>query len=595
MIIRGRAVLRGVHLLLLGALLLAACGTAAPAAPPPLATPSPVPTPTGRGAGGVLRLVYFQAPTLLNPHLAGNVKDLEASRIVYEPLASFDEAGNLIPLLAAEVPTRENGDVAEDGQSVTWRLREGVQWGDGQPFTADDVVFTFAYITNPDVPASFAGIYSNIESVTALDPTTVQITFSEPTPSWWLPFVGTSGMILPRHIFEDYNGANALDAPANIQAVGTGPYLVNTLQPQEVLFLADDLVRTNRILYDINPYYRNPEQPYFRQIELRGGGTAGVAARAVLEQGNADFAWNVQLTPDEIDALEADGKGTVRTSFESRIHFLQLNLTDPDAGSDPDTPHPILSDERVRQAIAHAINRESLTAEVYGRLGAPEEHYLISPANFRSPNTYYDYDLTRAQELLSEAGWRDTDGDGFRERNGERLTLTYQVPVNPQYQQIQSGIAQTLRSIGIDVEIILRDPNVFFGDPTQRGSWTRFQADIAGAGWLSTSPDPQPHMGYWTCAEIPTAANGWSTYNISRYCNPAYDALLREAATELDENRRRELFIEMNDLLVEDVAFIVVTQLARAAAVSTTLEGVRLTPWDADTWNIQEWTRSATP
>ncbi len=591
---RGKPIRWGVHLLVLGVLLLAACGTAAPTEPP-LATPSPVATPTGRGAGGVLRLVYFQAPTLLNPHLAGNVKDLEASRIVYEPLASFDETGNLIPLLAAEIPSRENGDVAADGRSVTWRLRKGVRWGDGQPFTADDVVFTFAYITNPDVPAAFTGIYSNIASVEALDSTTVQITFKEPTPSWWLPFVGTSGMILPRHIFADYNGANALDAPANIQAVGTGPYLVNSLQPQEVLFLADDLVRTNRILYDINPYYRNPEQPYFRQVELRGGGTAGVAARAVLEQGNADFAWNVQLTPDEIDVLEADGKGTVLTSFESRIHFLQLNLTDPEAGSDPAIPHPILSDLRVRQAIAHAINRRSLTADVYGRLGNPEEHYLISPATFRSPNTFYEYDLRRAQQLLDAAGWRDSDGDGIRERNGERLSLSYQVPVNPQYQQIQTSIARTLRSIGVDVEIILRDPNVFFGDPTQRGSWTRFQADIAGAGWLSTSPDPQPHMGYWTCAEIPTAENGWSTYNISRYCNPTYDALLAEAATELDETRRRDLFIEMNDLLVEDVAFIVVSQLARAAAVSNTLEGVRLTPWDADTWNIQEWKRNVTP
>ncbi len=590
---QGRGWLR---LLLLSILLLSACGTApAPPQQPMLATATPVPPSTGRGAGGTLRLVYFQAPTLLNPHLAGNVKDLEASRIVYEPLASFDENGDLIPLLAAEIPSRENGGVAADGRSVTWTLRAGVRWGDGQPFTADDVVFTYAYITHPDVPAVFAGIYSNIAEVVALDPTTVQITFTGPTPAWWLPFVGPSGMILPRHRFADYTGPNALDAPANIQAIGTGPYLVNSLQPQEVLFLANDLVRTNRILYNVNPYYRVPDQPYFAHVELRGGGTAGVAARAVLEQGNADFGWNVQLAPDEIDTLEALGKGTVLTSFESRIHFLQLNLTDPNAGSRPDTPHPILSDQRVRQAIAHAINREAITTAVYGRLGLPEEHYLISPANFHSTQTFYPYDLTRAQQLLDNAGWRDTDGDGIRERNGVRLQLSYHVPVNPQYQQVQTTIARALRSIGIDVEIVLRDPNVFFGDPTLRGSWARFQADIAAAGWLSTSPDPQPHMGYWTCAEIPTEANGWSTYNISRYCNPQYDALLAQAAFELDENRRRDLFIQMNDLLIKDVAMIVVAQLARAAAVNNTLEGVRLNPWDADTWNIQEWRRSPTP
>ncbi|NJL33844.1 MAG: hypothetical protein HC893_08275 [Chloroflexaceae bacterium] len=173
--------------------------------------------------------------------------------------------------------------------------------------------------------------------------------------------------------------------------------------------------------------------------------------------------------------------------------------------------------------------------------------------------------------------------------------MVYHVPVNPQYQEIQQIVADELRSIGFDVERVLRDPNDFFGDPALTNSWIRFNADIAGAGWLSNSPDPVPHMAYWTCSDIPTAENGWTGFNISRWCNESYDELLTEASTELDEERREQMFMQLNDMLIEDVAFVTLVQIARVAAVSNTLQGVDLTPWDVDTWNIQDWRRSSTP
>ncbi|WP_244523092.1 ABC transporter substrate-binding protein, partial [Ensifer sp. LC54] len=112
-----------------------------------------------------LRLLLWQAPSTLNPHLAPGIKDQTASRIVYEPLASFDSEGNLVPFLAAEIPSLENGQVAADGRSVTWKLRPNVKWSDGVPFTAKDVLFTYAYITNEDVGSSSTGSYRSVEKV----------------------------------------------------------------------------------------------------------------------------------------------------------------------------------------------------------------------------------------------------------------------------------------------------------------------------------------------------------------------------------------------------------------------------------------------
>ncbi len=160
----------------------------------------------GRGGGGTLRLFYHQAPTIVNPHLSQGNKDLNASCIVYEPLVSFDKDGDMIPLLAAEIPSIENGGVAPDGTSVTWKLKEGVMWSDGEPFTADDVLFTFEYITNPDVKSTSTGAYSSVKSVEVIDDTTVKINFKKLTAACFLPFVEPQGMVIPRYIFEDYKG-----------------------------------------------------------------------------------------------------------------------------------------------------------------------------------------------------------------------------------------------------------------------------------------------------------------------------------------------------------------------------------------------------
>ena len=190
--------------------------------------------PTKRGGGGPLKVLWWQGPTLLNPHFAVGTKDQDGSRIFYEPLAGWDADGNLMPVLAAEIPDRENGGLAEDGKSVTWKLKQGVKWHDGKPFTADDVVFNWEYAADPATAATTIGSYKDVK-VEKVDEYTVKVMFDKPTPFWADAFVGTRGMIIPKHLFADYAGAKSRDAPANLKPVGTGPYKFVDFKPGDMV------------------------------------------------------------------------------------------------------------------------------------------------------------------------------------------------------------------------------------------------------------------------------------------------------------------------------------------------------------------------
>jgi ABC-type transport system substrate-binding protein len=168
----------------------------------------------GVAGGGTLKVLWWQAPTLLNPHFATGAKDSDGSRIFYEPLASWDPNGNLVAVLAAELPTLENGGLAEDGRSVTWKLKQGVTWHDGAPFTADDVVFNWEYSHNPATAAVTSGTYKDIQ-VEKVDQHTVRVLFAVPQPFWADAFTGPNGQIIPKHLFEPYTGEKSREAPAN--------------------------------------------------------------------------------------------------------------------------------------------------------------------------------------------------------------------------------------------------------------------------------------------------------------------------------------------------------------------------------------------
>jgi peptide/nickel transport system substrate-binding protein len=397
--------------------------------------------PTKRGGGGTLKLLWWQAPTLLNPHFAVGTKDTDASRIFYEPLASWDRDGNLVPILAAEVPTIANGGVAADGTSVTWTLKRGVTWHHGQPFTADDCIFTAEYAADPATAAVTAGSYRDSRMV-KLNDYMVQVIFPRPTPAWATAFIGAVGMILPKHIFEPYKGANSRQAPANFAPVGTGPYIFVDFKP-------GDLVQGK-----LNPDYHMQNRPYFDTVEMKGGGDAVSAARAVLQTGEYDFAWNVQVEDRILKRLEEGGKGKVTIIPAGSVEHIQLNHTDPWTEVDGErssikTRHPFLSDPAVRKALSLLVDRVSIHKYVYGRTGDDTANFIVGPEQYVSKSTHYEFNIDKAINLLDEAGWKPGD-DGVREKNGVKLHAVFQTSNNQPRQQIQGAghSAFRFRSVG---------------------------------------------------------------------------------------------------------------------------------------------------
>ena len=388
----------------LAAQMLAAAGVAHAQTKPAFA-------PTKRGGGGTVKVLWWQSPTLLNPHFANGTKDQDGSRIFYEPLASFDPDGNLFPNLAAEVPTVQNGGVAKDGTSVTWKLKRNVQWHDGKPFTADDVVFNWEYATDPATAAVTAGAFPNVVKVEKVDALTVKVTFNRPQPFPYTALCGPTGQIIPKHVFEAFKGANSREAPANVKPVGTGAY-------RYVDFKPGDMVRA-----ELNPNYHVPNRPFFDTIELKGGGDAASAARAVIQTGEYDYAWNMQVEDDILKRLEQGGKGRINISLAGDIEHIQLNNTDPWTEVDGErssvkSKHPFLTDPAVRQALSLLVDRGSVQEQLYGRQGQATANFLNAPSKFSSKNNKWELNPDKAGQILEAAGWKK--GAGRHPREGRQ-------------------------------------------------------------------------------------------------------------------------------------------------------------------------------
>ena len=531
----------------------------------------------------VLRLLYNRIPTTLNPHLANGFQDFEAARIVYEPLATYEPNGDMVPVLAALIPTPENGGLSKDGRTVTWRLKPDVRWSDGQPFTAEDVVFTYNFVSDPQVAAVTEKYYEAIEKVEAVDPLTVKITFKAPNPSWALPFTGQNGMILPKHIFSQVQGSDVRAAPANLQPVGTGPYRFIT-------------VEEGRWTYGANEQHRNG-LPYFKLVELEGGITPYVAARRVLRDGDADFAHNLQLKRQDRIDLAQGSEGKVAATFGSYVERIMLNPTDPNKvtkegeRSSVKNPHPFLSDVRVRKAIDYAIDREAIATRIYGNAAQSVSQLLPYPAEYANSSLVHAHSPEQANQLLDEAGWIDSNNNGIRDKEGVEMRMVFQTPINPVRQSTQSLVQSDLEKIGIGVSArrVLAD-DFFSADPAQTRSINHFYADMQEYNAGSDTPDPAIYMSWWLCDEIASKKNQWQKPNNARYCNPEYDKLWKQASKELDPEKRARIFAQMNTLLIEDVAVIPLVRRAVVNAVSDRLAGIDPTPWDASTWDIGTWT-----
>lgn len=537
--------------------------------------------PTRRGGGGVLRMLVWQGPTILNPHISGGSKDILAARLFYEPMAIWNRAGQLVPVLAAELPTLENGGVARDGLSVTWKLKRGVSWHDGQPFDADDLVATWEFARHPETGAFTAGSYRSIQ-VRKVDSHTVRLLFERPTPEWADAFVEQS--VLPRRHFAAFVGAKAREATANLKPVGTGAYRLTDFRP-------GDLVRA-----ELNPAYHMPNRPHFDAVEIKGGGDAVSAARAVIQTGEYDFAWNIQAEDEVLARLERGGRGRMDFAPGGDTEYLMLNLADPwtetrGERAHPESRHPLFSDPAVREALAHLVDRESIQRFIYGRAGVATTRFLNNPETLNSPRVGPGFDVARANALLDAAGWARGPG-GMRAKGERALKLLFQTSVNAPRQKAQTIIKQAAQQAGIEIELKAVTAAAFFssdlGNPDTNG---KFWADLQMYTTTRASPDGGRFMELFCSWLASSKANGWLGRNVTRWRSDEYDRSFRAAESELDAAKRAGLLMRMNDLVCAEHAVIPIVYRPKASALANNLHAP-IGGWAVETNQIHEWYRA---
>ncbi|MBC7666089.1 MAG: peptide ABC transporter substrate-binding protein [Caulobacter sp.] len=537
--------------------------------------------PTKRGGGGPLRLLLWQGPTLLNPHFASGTKDQEGCRPFYESLARYDADGVLVPVLAAEIPSRANGGIAADGLSTTWKLKKNVQWHDGQPFTADDVVFNWQYATDPAGGAFSVGFYANVKSIEKLDASTVRINFVKPTPIWDRT---CSLWLIPRHLFAAYTGAKSREAPANLKPVGTGPY-------KFVDFTPGDLVRGTA-----NASYYLPNRPFFDTIEIKGGGDATSAARAVLQTGEFDYAWNIQVEDSVLKGMETGGKGKMVFKPSGNPESIFLNAADPFTEVDGEranvkSKHFAFTDPAVRKAFGLLVDRKSIQDFVYGRAAAATPNALNNPVQFNSKSVAAEFNVDKANALLDAAGWK-RGGDGVRMKDGKRLKLVFQTSINSVRQKVQAIVKQACAKAGIEIELKTVQASVFFSsDMTNPDTFGKFFADVEMYLNNRAGTDPDRFMQQWVSWEICQKANGWQLQNKTRWSSPDYDKAFHAAENELDPVKRAALFIQMNDLACAAGYVVPVAVRAQVTALGKSIVAP-LTGWDLDLSGIHDWYRA---
>lgn len=542
-----------------------------------------------RGDGGELKILYWQAPTILNPHQATGTKDSDASRLVVEPLASWGpDAKPIANGLAKEIPTVANGGVSADFTTVTWKLKDNLKWSDGSAVTADDVVFTFNLIKDPASAATTADNTEGVKSVVAKDPSTVVLTYDAPNPNFYQWGVGTCCGILQKKQFNDYTGAKLKDAPGNLKPIGTGPYTVTDFKPGDV------------VQYAANSNFRDPNKPYFKTVNFKGGGDAESSARALFQTGDVDYAWNLQVAANILQPMIAQStKGTMLSVFGSSVERILLNFADPNAPGDqrgePTTKHPFFNGPdglTVRKALAMATDRKTVAQQLYGDglTGKPGCNIITGIPDFESTATQSfcsQFDPVAAGKLLDDAGWK-LGSDNVRAKNGVKLKILYQTTVNAVRQATQAIMKTNWEKAGFSVELKSVPAATFFTNTSPDGA-NHFWSDVE-MFTNNSDPDPTSYLNGWTTKQIAQKSNNWQTGNYNRYSDPTFDGYIDQLRKETDPAKRADLIKKANDNLILNVVIIpIVTRTQVTSGISKTIKGDTPTGWDSEMYNIQDW------
>ncbi|MFZ5822113.1 MAG: peptide ABC transporter substrate-binding protein [Chloroflexota bacterium] len=526
-------------------------------------------------------VVIPEDPPSFNPTVTDAGYDALVMELVMLGLSDVDADGNVFPELAMELPTQANGGVVIDEEawtmSVTWKLRTDVKWQDGQPVTADDVIFTYEAIANPETGAWIAGI-DYIDSVEKVDDYSLVVNYSSIYPGYMTQFGGEQVAIWPAHYCNAEQGFASWDC--NRQPLSNGPYVLK------------EWVNGDHMTFVRNENYYIAGKPSIDTITVRIVPDESVR-KTMLIAGDADLdMWTTEpIIADLKDKpnVEVSISPNNRWVFRLFFNLAAKGTTDPAA-----TPHPVLSDVRVRKAIRMAIDVDKIGQEFFLGYAQPVwTEFFRQPYVCDVPRPVYD--PAAAAALLEEAGWTDADGDGVRECQGcgtaedgykmEMEFITYAEFGEP-LTLTQQLIAEMLGQVGIKLNLSVVEGSVLWAASTDGGieQSGNFDMDLWDDGYGGV--DPTDFLWSYYYSEAATPDYG---YNYGRWVNADFDALMDEAYT-LDEDRRKEIFCEMAQILEDELPEALLFTAVNADAHSTRLQGVQSSTNDLVSWNAADWT-----
>jgi len=522
---------------------------------------SPVITEAPEVEKKVATFIWTQEFDTLNP-LYTNMWFSEVTQHLWLAWAwNFNDENEAIPYLVTEIPSEENGGISEDGKTITLKLRNDLKWSDGTPLTSEDFVFTYQMAISKNNAVASAYPYDQASSIEAVDPQTVVMAFEEPFAPWQATF--WKG-ILPAHILGPvFESDGTIDnAEWNLNpSVGCGPYVLNKWESGS---FASFVINEN--YWDKRP---NIDELFFRFVPDDASQVAALLA------GDGDLG--TFLAYSDVPKLTESGIEikSVKSGYNEGIFFV-INKE----------LQPAIYETEVRKAIAMSINREAIARDLLlGLTAVPTSYWDALPFYNEPPLEPYPYDPEAAKNMLDDAGWIDTNGDGIRDKDGVELVVSYGTTIRETRQDTQAVVQQQLSEVGIKVELLSYDADVFFASYDQDGPSAK--GEVAMMQWSDSSNFPDPDYYYWFCSEIPTpeypAGANWQYY-----CNEELDALFTLQATQVNPEERQATFQKINKIFYDEVIWLGMWQDPDLWAIGDRLDNVTLsgvTPF----YSIVDW------
>lgn len=523
--------------------------------------------------GGVFVQVVPQDADTLNPLLTTNSTSRAVLQKLYPVLVEQDPVSGL-PTMGRGLATHWQS--AEDGRTITFTLRSGSFWSDGVPVTAQDVKFTYSALLDPTVENAYRDNFANINDVQIGEGAPYTLVLRLANADCAL-FQALNQPILPSHLYQSFTASQLTD-PQLRPTVSAGPFLLIDWIPGRRITLVRNTAywegapRLERWEYHVIP--------------------DSLAQLQALINGNADW---LQLDPTQITQARANPALTFYEALADSLTFVALNLANgenPQPGRtaegalNPQDPHPILGDRRVRQALAKAVNYEQLLDEVYGNRGQRLGAYILPTVSwaYAADLPPLAYDPTEAQRLLQDAGWSDSDRDGVRDRSGVPLSLSLLTNAdNPQRAQLGALLANQWRQVGIDV----RFEALPFDTVADRLLAQRY--DMVLIGWDNLGADPA-NSDFWH-SRYDAPGNG---ANFVSYQNEQVDTWLEAARTvpACDPARRGNVYRAVQQQIYQDLPYILLSGQMQTWAYPSSWQEIKPEPWRFD-YNAHRWWRIA--